>query len=104
MQSQELYTGSKVKRISYGMLTFWLLQLMYRIHDVVVEKFDDKVVFARILQMMSSQNLVSDQCKIENHYRMTTDVKSGVVDPMLIHDLHKVRSHGEKMDGKGGRM
>ena len=36
--------------------------------------------------------------------RMTTDVKSDVVHPMFIHDRHKVRSHGEKMDGKGGRM
>jgi hypothetical protein len=85
------------------MLTFRCLQLMYRIHDVVVEKIDD-VVFARILQTTSSQNLVSDRCEIENHYRTTTDAKSDVVDPILMHDRHKVRSHGEKMDGKGGGM
>jgi len=36
--------------------------------------------------------------------RMTTDVKSDIVDPMFVHDRHEVRSHGEKMDGKGGRM
>jgi signal transduction histidine kinase len=77
---------------------------MYQIHDIVVEKIDDKVIFARILQTMSSQNLVSDRCEIENHYRTTTDVKSDVVDPILTHDRHEVRSHGEKIDGRGGRM